>query len=67
MREKQAIKAINGWSSEMSSKPEVFSIGIAMEEGTPKIYVHLRKRIPMPKTYHGLVVVTKVIGKVRPL
>jgi hypothetical protein len=38
-----------------------------MEEGTPKIYVYLRKRIPMPKTYQRLVVVTKVIGKVRPL
>ena len=49
----------------MSGKPEVFSIGIAMEEGTPKVFVYLRKRIPIPETYKGLTVVTKVIGRVR--
>jgi hypothetical protein len=67
MTEKQAIKLIKEWSSEMSDKPEVFSIGIAMEEDTPKVFVYLRKRIPIPETYQGLAVVTRVIGKVRPL
>ena len=47
----------------MSGKLEVFSIGIAMEEDTPKVYVYLRKRIPIPETYKGLPVVTRVIGR----
>jgi hypothetical protein len=65
MTEKQAIKLIKEWSSEMSGKPEVFSIGIAVEEDTPKVYVYLRKGIPIPDTYKGLPVVTRVIGRVR--
>ena len=65
MTEKQAIKLIKEWSSEISNKPEVFSIGIAMEEGTPKVFVYLRKRLPIPETYRWLSVVTRVIGRVR--
>jgi hypothetical protein len=65
MTEKQAIKLIKEWSSEISNKLEVFSIGIAMEEGIPKVFVYLRKQIPIPETYKGLAVVTRLIGKVR--